>query len=292
MKTPSRIGLIGGASPVGRQVIRQLRDQGISVAALSRKPRKTDDAGVRWLDLGASDYGQRLAALRGVETWISVGPIWVLPDYFDLLAEAGAKRIVVISSTSRFTKTASTSAYEEDVVQRLVKGEQDLIDWASLHAIDWTIVRPTLIYGRSTDRNLSEIVRIIRKFTLFPLFGKAAGLRQPIYVDDVAMACVQSAFASAAFNKAYNISGAEVLSYEEMVRRIFLAMGRKPRILRINMVLFRAGLWILQRIPRYKNWNVDMVQRMNQDMVFDHDAASADFDFKPRKFELSDIDVR
>src|SRR5690606_679621 len=104
--------------------------------------------------------------------------------------------------------------------------------------ISWTVLRPTLIYGRSTDRNLSEIVKIIRKLRFFPLFGKAQGLRQPIYVDDVAGACVQAAFSANAANKAYNISGAEQLSYKEMVTRVFAAMGQKPRLLTINLAFF------------------------------------------------------
>ncbi|VFR55267.1 hypothetical protein BRI6_2860 [plant metagenome] len=148
-----------------------------------------------------------------------------------------------------------------------------------------------MIYGRNTDRNLSEIVRLIRKLHVFPLFGRAAGLRQPVYVDDVAQAAVRAAFAPAARDQAYNISGAEVLSYREMVTRIFIAMGLRPKLLTVPIWLFNFGLACLQVVPRYRGWNADMVQRMNRDMVFGHEAAQRDFGFDPQPFQLRDIDV-
>lgn len=208
------------------------------------------------------------------------------------MSQLGAQRIVCVSSTSQFTKTSSSSPSEEQVVRQLVEGEQTLMDWAGKQGVGWTVLRPTLIYGRSNDRNLSEIVKIIRKLRFFPLFGKSEGLRQPIYVDDVAGACVQAGLSGAAVNRAYNISGAERLSYREMVVRVFVAMGLKPRFLTINLSLFSFALFFLRRIPRYKKWNADMVLRMNRDMVFDHDDAARDFGFDPRRFVLTERDVQ
>ena len=174
----------------------------------------------------------------------------------------------------------------------MVKGEHDLQTWASNNNVSWTVLRPTLIYGRSNDRNLSEIAKIINKFKFFPVFGKADGRRQPIYVDDVARASVLAAFCANANNKAYNISGDEVLTYKDMVSRVFVAMGLKPKFFTINLSLFNFGLFFLRKIPKYKNWNADMVQRMNRDMVFDHLEAKQDFGFEPQKFILTSDDVK
>ncbi|NYT64553.1 NAD-dependent epimerase/dehydratase family protein [Alcaligenaceae bacterium] len=208
-----------------------------------------------------------------------------------MMQELGANKVICLSSTSQFTKTSSSTPAEEQTVQRLIDGEQQLRDWAAANQIAWTVLRPTLIYGRGNDRNLSEIVKIINKFRFFPVFGAAQGLRQPVYVDDVALACVQALYSDKTSNKAYNISGAEQLSYQEMVKRVFVAMGLKPRLLRIHLVVFNLALFFLRLIPRYKGWNADMVLRMNRDMVFDHDQAAADFGFSPQAFTLTDKDV-
>jgi len=293
MEQRMTVGVLGATSPVGAQVLKQLIEIGmVDVVAFSRKHVERSMGPSRWVSLSGLDVDALRSQVGEIKVWIAASPIWILPEHFAMLAQLGAQRVVCVSSTSRFTKTTSSSPYEERIVQQLADGERALVGWASGQGISWTILRPTLIYGRSTDRNLSEIVKIIRKLRFFPLFGKAQGLRQPIYVDDVAGACVQAAFSSNAANKSYNISGAEQLSYREMVTRVFTAMGKKPRFLTISLPLFNFALLFLRKIPRYKNWNADMVLRMNRDMVFDHGEAKRDFGFNPQRFSLSERDVQ
>ncbi|NMK49328.1 NAD-dependent epimerase/dehydratase family protein [Achromobacter sp. Bel] len=281
------VGVLGATSPVGRQVLAQLAGAGHSVVAFSRRPQQSDDARVRWATLPGTveDGGQP------IPHWIALCGIWNLPEHFDLMLRHGVRRVVCLSSTSRFTKTTSSNPQEEEIVRRLVEGERQIAEWAQAHGVEWTILRPTLIYGRGTDRNLAEIVKLIRKLGRFPLFGRSEGLRQPVYVDDVAKAAVLSVFSADAGCKSYNISGAEVLTYREMVSRIFKAMGREPRFLSVPIWLFNVALFFLRLIPRYRKWNADMVQRMNRDMVFDHDDARRDFAYDPQRFVLREIDV-
>lgn len=284
------VGVVGATSPAGRQVIAQLRGQGHRVVAYSRNPPVgEDEPGLRWASLAA--HGENAGAGEQIPVWIALCHIWAVPEHLGKMIALGAERVVCLSSTSRYTKTTSSNSYEEVLVGRLIQGEERVAREAGAAGIGWTILRPTLIYGRNTDRNLSEIVRLIRKLHVFPLFGRAAGLRQPVYVDDVAQAAVRAAFAPAARDQAYNISGAEVLSYREMVTRIFIAMGLRPKLLTVPIWLFNFGLACLQVVPRYRGWNADMVQRMNRDMVFGHEAAQRDFGFDPQPFQLRDIDV-
>ncbi|ADP19591.1 NAD dependent epimerase/dehydratase family protein 7 [Achromobacter xylosoxidans A8] len=286
------VGVLGATSPAGRQVLVKLAAAGHRVVAFSRSTQPAGETGaVRWVSLADSQAEDAARAAGPITVWIALCHIWVVGEHFDFMRRLGAQRVVCLSSTSRYTKISSQNAYEEALVRRLSDGERALAEWAEDAGIGWTVLRPTLIYGRSTDRNLSEIVRIIRKLHIFPVFGRAGGMRQPVYVDDVAQAAVLAAFAPQAANKGYNISGAEVLSYREMVTRIFKAMGRAPRLLTVPIWLFNSALFFLRLIPRYRNWNSDMVQRMNRDMVFAHDDAARDFDFKPQPFVLRDIDV-
>lgn len=286
------VGVLGATSPAGRQVLAKLTAAGHRVVAFSRSPQPAgDNDAVQWVSLADAHAEDAASAAGPITVWIALCHIWVVGEHFEFMRRLGAQRVVCLSSTSRYTKVTSQNPYEEALVQRLSQGEQALAQWAEGAGIGWTVLRPTLIYGRSTDRNLSEIVRLIRKLHVFPVFGRAGGQRQPVYVDDVAQAAVLSAFAPGAVNKGYNISGAEVLSYREMVARIFKAMGRTPRLLTVPIWLFNTGLFFLRMIPRYRNWNADMVQRMNRDMVFSHDDAARDFGFQPQPFVLRDVDV-
>jgi hypothetical protein len=94
-----------------------------------------------------------------------------------------------------------------------------------------------------------------------------------------------------ATNRAYNISGGETLTYRDMVGRVFLALGRRPRLLTVPLWIFRLAVSALRCLPRYRQWSAAMAERMNQDLVFDHSDAARDLNLAPRRFALSPDDL-
>lgn len=283
-------GLLGASSMVGEGVIPLLVRDGRHGYAFSRKvsDRKTE-AGVTWLQLDV--LSPTHPATSQIKDWLCVAPMWVLPQYFSMLERYGARRVVALSSTSRFTKTDSPDPAENAVASRLAEGEARLRTWAESKGVEWVILRPTLIYGRGRDKNIAEIARFVGRFGFFPLLGKAKGLRQPIHAEDVAAACVAALNAPAAANRAYDISGGETLPYREMVRRVFAAMQRRPRLVTIPLGVFRMAVACLRVFPRYRHWSAAMAERMNRDLVFDHADAIRDLGFSPRPFRLASEDV-
>ena len=199
--------------------------------------------------------------------------------------------MVAVSSTSRFTREWSSDEREQALGRQFVESEAQLQAWAEGLGVDWVILRPTLIYGRSLDRNITEIASFVRRYGFFPLLGGANGLRQPVHAQDVAAACIAALESGAARNHAYNISGAERLSYREMVRRVFEALGRAPRMLSVPLWAVRVAIACVRLLPRYRGWTAAMAERMNQDLVFDHDEAARDLGYRPRPFRLSAQDV-
>ena len=285
--TNARVGLLGATSLVGKCLIPLLLNSGVRVCAFSRQSIEPVGDGIAWRNLSDS----LSANTDQLDHWICVAPIWVLPEHFPLFEASGARRVVALSSTSRFTKVGSGDTAETAVVARLTEAEDRVVAWAKSRGIEWVILRPTLIYGLGQDKNISEIARFIRRFGFFPVLGRAQGLRQPIHVEDVAAACVSALQATDAANRAYNISGGETLSYREMVIRVFDALGRRPRLLTVPLWAFRLAVSMLRRLPRYRQWSAAMAERMNRDLVFDHADAARDLGFKPRAFVLTAEDL-
>lgn len=281
-----RIGVLGANSLVGTSLIPQLQEAGWQVIAFSRKPVKNSNSDIEWrqLDLKSPVNDTSISA------WISLAPLAGLCQYFPWLKASGARHIVALSSTSRFTKIESSDAQERLFVESLIKSENQLQHLAEDNGIAWTLLRPTLIYGHGQDKNISDIVRFARRFHFFPLFGKAQGLRQPIHADDVAAAAVASLDTNAAHNQAFNISGAEVLTYRDMVQRIFQSFQLNSIAITVPLWTFRVGISCLRQIPRYNDWSVAMAERMNQDMSFDHTEARTALGFSPRSFKLQPAD--
>jgi nucleoside-diphosphate-sugar epimerase len=286
-----RVGVLGATSFVGECLLQQLTGAGWRATAFSRRVVKQSFENVDWRQIPSLSDATFPQTERNIRHWICVAPIWALSDCFRLLEEHGVRRVVALSSTSRFTKDDSSNPQEQTIARRLVDAEERLQAWAESKGVEWVILRPTLIYGSARDKNISEIARFIRRFRFFPLFGLAHGLRQPVHAEDVAGACFSVLKASDVANRAYNISGAETLSYREMASRIFAALGRPPRLLTVPLGVFRLAVACLRWLPRYRHWSVAMAERMNRDLVFDHIDATRDFGFHPRAFVLSIEDV-
>ncbi len=283
------VGVLGASSLVGTFMLPLLKDAGWKVLAYSRRHIEPSPE-AEWRLV----YAEQKTLCDGEESipyWICLAPIWVLPDYFEMILQSGARRIVVLSSTSRFAKAHSSDIAEQALVRRMEAGETGLRTWAEAHGIEWVVLRPTLIYGHCLDKNITEITRFIRRFGFFPLFGNASGLRQPIYAKDVALSCIATVTSPATANRTYNISGKEIISYREMVSRVFAALGRTPRFVSIPLWTFRIAVACVSLFPRYRKWSPAMAERMNQDLVFDHSDAMRDFGFNPKPFVLTSEDV-
>lgn len=279
-----RVGVLGASGLVGECLLPMLERSGWEVSAFSRQPPGPPAGGIVWHETGGATWPP-------ADFWICLAPVWVLPGYFDRLRQCGARRLVVLSSTSRFTKEGSSDRAEQEISRQLAEGESRLRTWAEGCGIEWVILRPTLIYGRGRDRNIAEIARFIRRFGFFPLLGDAAGLRQPIHAEDVAAACAAALASPAAANRAYDISGGETLPYREMVRRVFSALHRRTRLATIPLAVFRLAVACLRLLPRYRRWSAAMAERMSRDLVFDHADAARDLGFSPRPFRLAAEDL-
>jgi len=256
----------------------------VPVFAFSRAAKppvaRNVSAGIRWHHLPVSPSAWQAS----IPHWIAVCPLWAVPEHFPLLEASGARRLVALSSTSRFTKRDSSAATERAIAARLAAAEDDVLDWARARGITATVLRPTMIYDGIHDQNVARIARFIRRVGFYPVAGAAGGLRQPIHADDVAAACL-AALGSDRLQDAYELSGGETLTYRDMVRRIFTWLDRPPRLATIPLPLVRAATPLVSLLPGLESLPT-MAARMNEDLVFDHAAAARDFGFQPRAFSL------
>lgn len=293
-----RVGVIGATSLIGDCLLPLLVEDDYDIVAFSRRAQDTQhhlkQLPVEWQIIRqavSSNSSNVFPPEKQILHWVCLAPIWVLPEYFSLFLHYGVKHIVAISSTSRFTKGLSSDTAEKTLAKRLADGEERLVEWVKTKDVTWTILRPTLTYGLGRDSNISVIARFIQRFAFFPLFGEARGLRQPVHAQDVALCCKAALSAEKAFNRSYNISGGETLTYREMIERIFLALGRKPRFVTLPICIFRGTVFCLRVLPPFRRWSAAMAERMNSDLVFDHTDARRDLGFAPRPFRLTREDL-
>ncbi len=279
--------VLGGTSLVGRFLVPMLVERGAAPCVLTRRsgagePRRGEGRDVaRWIQADLTEP-DRLAMIGSVQTVFSLSPIWLLPDALPALNALGATRLIAFSSTSRFTKAASTSPYERDVAAMLADGEARTIAFCESHGIGWTILRPTLIYAEGQDGNVSRLAGLIRRFGALPLAGGGEGLRQPVHAEDLAIGALAAISSGAASGCAYDLPGAETLTYRAMVERVFEGLGRRPRIVTIPPSLFKLALTLAR--PLLPGVTVQMGARIGEDLTFDPAPAQRDLSWAPRDF--------
>src|SRR5690606_36992969 len=112
------------------------------------------------------------------------------------------------------------------------------------------------------------------------------GLRQPVHADDLAAACVAALRSEPAFNRDFDLGGGEQLEYEEMVRRIFIAEGKRPLIIEVPAQVLYLAIEVMNKLPRYRFTRREMIERMFDDLVVDNTPATAAFGYSARAFSL------
>lgn len=285
------VGVLGATSAVGMVLVPQLLERGYRVIAFSRTAHSDHTPSLEWRQIDEQTTPPPLQMTTPITHWISAAPLWVLIGHFPLLDAYGVKRVVALSSTSRFTKSDSSDLTERRIAERLTQAEDALQRWAAASGREWVILRPTMIYGGGRDKNIAEIARFIGRWGFFPVVGKASGKRQPIHIEDVVQACLAALEDRVVTSRAYNISGGEIVSYREMIGRVFSTMGKQSAIITISPFMLRLALHALHLFPRYRHVTMAMADRMSRDLVFDHHEAVDDLNFHPRPFTLSPSDV-
>lgn len=271
--------VIGASGIVGGYIVEQLVRSGQRPQALSRQPRQS--AGVDWLqgDL-AVPAALQVPAVKTLYCTVEIG---LLAKALPQIATPSLKRVVAFTSTSIVTKINSEIPSERELLQRLADGECRLGAVCEKLGIEWTILRPTVIYAEGRDGNVSRLARLIKRFGFLPLMGSGAGLRQPVHAEDLAIGAIAAAGSSAAMNRIYAVPGGEILSYREMVGRIFDALGKARRIVSVPPLLWKIAFTLAK--PLLPHTNVAMGNRMAKDMTFDASAAIRDFRWRPRGFQ-------
>lgn len=277
----ARVIVTGAASQVGRFLLPKLADKGYAVTAVSRSGADKKQHNVDWLraDMSRPDF-----AWPDGTALIHLAPLGILLERLDAAGLGAIGRVIAFSSTSVLSKQASGNAVERAMIHQLAAAEAKLQERFTQRGIAWTIFRPTMIYDNRSDKNVMLIRRFIQRFGFFPLIGRASGKRQPVHAEDLAEACCLAFANENTFGRIYNLGGGEVLAYRHMVDRIFSELGKPPRYLPVPAAVFRGGIRLARRLPRFRYLNPEMANRMNQDMAFDGSDAARDFDYRPRRF--------
>ena len=271
-----KILLTGATGLLGGALLNLMLARGYELRCLVRRDSpnlyRLDPQQVEVFYGDAGDEGTLSEALRGVEAFVHVAGIQYAPQVISASRRTGVGRLLVVGSTSVH------SAYEFRSGMR--KGMEALVRGSGL---DWTIVRPSMIYGSERDKNMHKLLRFLDRSPVFPMFGSGENLWQPVYYEDLAHGTLAALETGPGEN--YDLPGAEPLTYAKMVETAARALGRRVRILRMPLEPVRLGLRAAEVARLPLPVKSEQVLRLREDKAYPFEKARLSLDYAPRGFE-------
>jgi uncharacterized protein YbjT (DUF2867 family) len=272
-----KILLTGATGFTGSFVLARLRERGVQPRCLVRT--SSDRTLLGDVEIVEGDLGDPASldlALQGIDILLNTASIGFghAPLLVAAAERAGVRRAIFISTTAVFTTLNAKSKSVRLAAEQTIESS----------SLDWTILRPTMIYGTSRDRNMARLIGYLRRWRVLPVVGDGESLQQPVYVGDVATAVVRALDSPATVRRAYNISGAAPLTFNQVVDTITSALGRKVWKLRIPVGPPVALLQGFERLGLRLPVRAEQLLRLNEDKAFGHDDAWRDFGYAPVSF--------
>lgn len=232
---------------------------------------------IDWIEGDLNDSQSILTAMQGCHTLVNIASLGF--GHAEMIVEnalaAGLKRAVFISTTAIFTQLNAASKTVRLAAEETIQRSQ----------LDYTILRPTMIYGSPRDRNIWRLIKLIRSIPVIPIFGKGTYLQQPIFVDDVVSAILLVLQNDLTIRNCYNIAGLEEVSYNQMIDCIAAQLQKKIIKVHLPATFAMYILSTLERIGIHVPIKAEQIQRLNENKNFEIQTAKAAFNFQPRSFE-------
>lgn len=232
---------------------------------------KPDLAELVYGDAGDEDALAR--ALDGVDAFLHVAGLQYAPQVIPAMRRAGVGRLLIVGSTSVHSRYEHRSGWRRRM-EELVRES----------GLDWTIVRPAMIYGSELDKNVHKLLRFLDRFPVYPMFGSGDNLWQPVYYEDLAGGILSALEAPRSVRQDYDLPGAEPFSYRDLVLTAGAALGRKPRIVRLPLEPARRILQLAELIRLPLPVESEQVMRLREDKAYPYEKARRDLGYEPRTF--------
>lgn len=243
-----RIAVAGGSGFIGRHVVRQLREAGHRILVLSRNPGRPDDGvDVQACDLTKGVAPGALAECEAVVNLVGIARpqgtntfeaahLEAVKHLIAAAREAGVRRLVHVS-VAQAAEALGSYADTKLRGEALVRSS----------GLEWTILRPSLVYGEG-DEALRNIIVGIRAAPVFVVPAGRTGSLQPVDVRDVARAVEYTLTRTAGLHETIDIVGPEDLDLRTLVRRVGTALGLPVRPVPLPRWLMRLAARGMQHV--------------------------------------------
>jgi NADH dehydrogenase len=238
----------GAFSFTGRFITTELLARGRLVRTLTNHPSRPGRLlEVETAPLQFTDRQRLLADLTGVETLYNT--YWIRYPQVGTTFDRAVANIAFLAEAARaagVAKIVHVSVSNPSITSRLAyyRGKAEAEEVIKQSGIDWSIVRPTLIFGQG-DILLNNIAWLLRHLPIFFVPGDGSYRLQPVSGPDVARICL-----AAGNGLITDAAGPEIMSYRDLTQRLAATVGVSRPVFEIPPKLALASLVPMNLILR------------------------------------------
>jgi uncharacterized protein YbjT (DUF2867 family) len=247
----------GGTGFVGSGIVHALRAEDRPVRCLVRDRRKASRLaswGCELVDGDVTDAASLRPAVEGCDRVIHLVAIrsgsrrdferimeQATRDLVAAAREAGVDRFVLMSALGTTEETRDLVSYYH--------AKWDMEQTVKASGLEHVIFRPSFVFAEEGGA-LGEFKRVARLAPVTPVVGSGEQHIQPIWRDDVAAYFTRGLDLPAAANRTFELGGPDVVTWDELWRRLRRALGiRRRPLVHVPVPVMRVQATLFEVLP-------------------------------------------
>ncbi len=273
----SHIFITGGTGFVGRHIIKLALKRGHNLTVLVRSKEKASqifgqNKDLKFIKGDINDVDSMERGMKGCDSVIHlVGIIYEIKKRgatFEAVHLQGTLNVLEAINRVGIKRLLHMSALG---ARPEAKARYQKTKWAAEEAVkksglQWTVFRPTLIFGPEDDF-INKFEKMTRRLPFLPIIGSGRNNFQPVWIEDVANCYVQAIEDKKTIEKAYGLAGPDVFTFEELMKLLLRVTNRKRFIVKIPKTLAIFNTKILEKILDPPPISMDQLAMLDDDNV-------------------------
>jgi len=283
----------GATGHLGHIIVRQLVEAGHEVRALVHHFSSVDKRlggleNVHPVRGDVTDMATLRPATDGVAAVVHTVAIAIeqVPGTYEMVNTEGTRNVLTAAEEagiSRFIHISQLGC-APDLPYPFLRSKGLAEEIVSRSALDWTVFRPSVIFG-PTDEFANVLARLILLSPfVFPIPGDGQSRFQPVYVGDVATCVVRALADDSTIRRRYELGGPEVLTYDQIVDRVLETLGTGRRKIHLPLAVMRPLVRLIQGLLPNPPVTVSLLDLLAIDNTTEDRSLVETFGVRPIRF--------
>lgn len=217
-------------------------------------------------------------AFKGADTLVHIAGIHCSREVVQAAADCRMRRLIMVHTTGIYSKYKAAGEEYRHIDEFVYKTCKE-------NGMILTILRPTMIYGNVSDRNIVTFIKMVDGLPVMPVVNGARYELQPVHYKDLGDAYFKVLInEQSTANRDFILSGGAPILLRDMLIEIGNNLGKRVKFVSCPFRVAYFGAWVVYCLTLKKKDYREKVQRLCEPRTFPHQEATDAFGYAPRTF--------